>query len=228
MRFGWKAAGLILLVGMAACGGPESREQQISETQPTARMSPYPTIPVGKGPDALFLTPDERFLYVANVEDTFLSVIDTRKDAVVTTIDGVNYPWGFARLNGTNLVAVSGWDKGIDIVDFTRHEIVRQKRYAHNLGGIVAGGDGKFLYVVATEANKVLKVDAGSLEIVDEYPTGNGPDGIGISADDAKIYVTNTKDGTISVIRLDDKSSQTISTGGKPELVHANHDRTRL
>ena len=29
---------------------------------------------VGKGPDALFLTPDKSFLYVANVEDTLISV----------------------------------------------------------------------------------------------------------------------------------------------------------
>ena len=43
-------------------------------------------IPVGKGPDALFLTPDEKYLYVANVEDTFVSVIDTNQDKVVKNI----------------------------------------------------------------------------------------------------------------------------------------------
>ncbi len=51
------------------------------------------------------------------------------------------------------------------------------------------------LWVVATEENKVLEMDVNSLEIVDEYVTGDGPDGIGMSKDGRKIYVTNTKEG---------------------------------
>jgi YVTN family beta-propeller protein len=183
---------------------------------------------VGKGPDALFLTPDERYVYVANVEDSFISVIDTRTDQVVQTIDGTDYPWGFARLGNSNLVAVSGWDKGVDIIDFTTHEIVRSKGYEHNLGGIVATADGKALFVVATEANKVLKIDAGSLEIVDEYATGNGPDGIGLSKTGSKLYVTNTKDGTISIIDVKTKQATLLEVGHKLELIHADHDRSRL
>lgn len=193
-----------------------------------AKNTKINNVSVGKGPDALFLTPDEKFLYVANVEDTFISVIDTKQDKVTKQIDGVDYPWGFTRLGNTNLVAVSGWDKGIDIIDFTKQEVVKSERYEHNLGGISSTKDGKYIFVVATEVNKAFKIDANALNIVDEYKTGNGPDGIGISPDDKKIYITNTKDGTISIIKLDDKTSKLINTGGKPELIHSNRDRSRL
>lgn len=186
------------------------------------------TILVGKGPDALFLTPNEHYLYVANVEDTFISVIDTRKDEVVQTIDGSDYPWGFTRLGESNFVAVSNWDKGIEVIDFTTHKIVKSKRYEQNLGGIVSSKDGKTLFVVATESNKVLKIDANSLDVLGEYKTGNGPDGIGISEDARKIYVANTKDGSISIIDVKTKQAQVIQTGGKPELIHANEDRSLL
>lgn len=186
------------------------------------------TISVGKGPDALFLTPNEDILYVANVEDTFISVIDTKQDKVIKKIDVVDYPWGFTRLGNTNSVAVSGWDKGIDIIDFTKHKIVQNKRFEYNLGGIASTKDGKYILVVAPEKNKAFKIDANSLDIIDEYETGDGPDGVGISKDDNKIYVANTKDGTISIINLEDKSSKVINTGGKPELIHANHDRSKL
>jgi len=192
-----------------------------------AKNTKINNVSVGKGPDALFLTPDEKFLYVANVEDTFISVIDTKQDKVTKQIDGVDYPWGFTRLGNTNLVAVSGWDKGIDIIDFTKQEVVKSERYEHNLGGISSTKDGKYIFVVATEVNKAFKIDANALNIVDEYKTGNGPDGIGISPDDKKIYITNTKDGTISIIKLDDKTSKLINTGGKPELIHSNRDRSR-
>ena len=185
-------------------------------------------IAVGKGPDALFLTPDERYLYVANVEDSFISIIDTRADKVVQTIDGTDYPWGFTRLGESNLVAVSGWDKGVDVIDFSTHKIVRSKRYEQNLGGIASTKDGQTLFVIATAANKVLKIGAESLAILDEYATGNGPDGIGISKDENKIYVTNTKDGAISIIDLKTKKTKVIKTGGKPELIHYNHDHSLL
>lgn len=215
-------AALLLAVLLGGCGQGEYPENT------AAKKSTPPAIAVGKGPDALFLTPDERFLYVANVEDTIVSVIDTRTDAVVKTIAGIPYPWGFVRLNGQNEVAVSAWGKTVAVIDFTRHEIVHKQQYEQNLGGITASHDGKTLFVVATEANKVLKIDAASLKVQNEYATGNGPDGIGISKDGRKIYVTNTKDGTISVIRLADQSHQILQTGGKPELIHYNHDHSLL
>ncbi|HEO65838.1 MAG TPA: YncE family protein [Spirochaetes bacterium] len=137
-------------------------------------------------------------------------------------------PWGFTRLGNSNLVAVSSWNKGITIIDFTKHKIVKEKRYTYNLGGIVSTADGQSIFVVATKINKVFKVNAKSLDIVDEYQTGKAPDGIGISWNDSKLYVTNTKDATISVINLKDKSDKIIKTGGKPELIHSNHSRTKL
>ncbi len=205
----------------AACG-------QKAQNQTETKDSQTQTIAVGRGPDALFLTPDENYLYVANVEDSFISVIDTRTEKVVNTIDGTDYPWGFTRLGETNQVAVSGWDKGVDIIDVTTHKIVRSKRYEQNLGGIASTKDGKILFVIATDGNKVFKIDAESLEILDEYTTGNGPDGVGISKDDSKIYVTNTKDGAISIINLKTKKAKVIETGGKPELIHYNHDHSLL
>lgn len=212
---------LASLVAVTACK-QDQQNQRPKETYQTQ------TIAVGKGPDALFLTPDENYLYVANVEDAFISVIDTRKDSVVHTIDSADYPWGFTRMGNSNLVAVSAWDKGIDVVDFTSHKIVKSKRYQQNLGGITSTSDGKTIFVVATEANKVLKIDAETLDIIGEYQTGDGPDGIGISKDDKKIYMTNTKDGTISVLHVETKASTVITTGGKPELIHANEDHSLL
>ncbi|MFQ5709700.1 MAG: YncE family protein [bacterium] len=216
---------LFFVIFFTACGQEKPKQRQSAKT---ASQTVRNNIAVGKGPDALFLTPDEDYLYVANVGDTFISVIATGTDRVVQTIDGTDYPWGFTRLGETNLVAVSGYDKGVDLIDFTTHKIVKPKRYEQNLGGIASTKDGKTLFVVATGANKVLKIDANSLEILDDYDTGNGPDGVGISKDDSKIYVTNTKDGTISVINLNTKKAEVIKTGGKPELIHYNHDHSLL
>ncbi len=125
----------LLFVLAAACG--QRQEAQLNNKGQAGGPSSI-TISVGKGPDAMFLTPDENFLYIANVEDSFISVIDTRTDKVVKTIDGADYPWGFVRLGESNLVAVSGYDKGVDIIDFFTHKIVRSYWFEQNFGGIVA------------------------------------------------------------------------------------------
>jgi YVTN family beta-propeller protein len=221
--------GIFLLLILLGCN-KEQPQKDVESKQPSKETikNETKTINVGKGPDALFLTPDEKFLYVANVEDNFLSVIDTKAEKVVGKIEGIKYPWGFTRLGNSDLVAVSGYDKQIVIINFKEHKIVKEKKFNNNLGGITSTKDGKYIYVIETGKNKALKLDANTLKILDNYKTGNGPDGIGISKDDSKIYTTNTKDGTISVINTKTKKTKLLKVGGKPELVHYNHDHSLL
>jgi YVTN family beta-propeller protein len=221
--------GFLLLLILFGCSEEQQQKDVVSKEPPKeAVQNDGKTIKVGKGPDALFLTPDEKFLYVANVEDNFISVVNTETEDVVTKIEGIKYPWGFSRLGNSDLVAVSGYDKQIVIINFTDHKIVKEKKFKNNLGGITSTKDGKYIYTIETGKNKALKLDANSLEILDSYKTGNGPDGIGISKDDSKIYTTNTKDGTISVINTKTKKSSLLKVGGKPELVHYNNDHSLL
>ena len=183
---------------------PETKNKSEPPLEKTV-SSKSKIIKVGKGPDALFLTSDEKFIYVANVEDNFISVINTETENVVGKIEGIKYPWGFSRLGISDLVVVSGYDKQIVIINFTTHKIIEEKSFNENLGGITTTRDGRFIFVIETGKNKAIKLDAVSLKISDSYKTGNGPDGIGISKDDSKIYTTNTKDGTISVINTKTK-----------------------
>ncbi len=213
----------ILLVSLNACKQTE-KKQVDSEVNNSESIA----IKVGKGPDAMFLTPDQQKIYIANVEDTTISVINTQTDQVEKIISGVRNPWGFSRLGNTNEVAVSAYDKQIVVIDFTKDEIVRQKDFDSPLGGIVTSKDGKDIFVIAIDAKKVWKLNAQTFKIIDTYDTGNAPDGIGLSADESNIYVTNTEDGTISIINAKTQKSKLLNTGGKPELVHSNRDRSLL
>jgi len=215
----------LLIIG---CNSGENKKVENKKTHNNTALESSKIIKVGKGPDALFLTPDEKYLYVANVEDTFISVINTESEEVVSKIEGINYPWGFTKLGNSNLVAVSGYDKQVVIIDFSNHKIVKEKKFNDNLGGITSTRDGRFIFVIETDKNTALKLDANSLKSLDSYKTGNGPDGIGISKDDSKIYTTNTKDGTISIIDTKSKQTKLLEVGGKPELVHYSHDHSLL
>ena len=183
---------------------------------------------VGKGPDVLFLTPDKSFLYVANVEDTLISIIDTQTDKVLKNIEGIRYPWGFVQLAESNLVAVSGYDMQVVIIDFDNHTILKEKLFETHIGGITANKKGDLIYVIAIDDNKVLQLDATTLNILKTFSTGKGPDGIGISENDSKLFVTNTEDGSISVIDIETEKKSILKTGGKPELIHSNKDHSLL
>jgi len=142
-----------ILIGLILFGCNSEKPKKETKTRQTPKetvQQSSSTIKVGKGPDALFLTPDENFLYVANVEDDFLSVIDTKEEKVVNKIEGIKYPWGFSRLGNSNLVAVSGYDKQIVVIDFKEHKIVKEKTFDNNLGGITSTEDGKYIYVIET------------------------------------------------------------------------------
>jgi len=212
----------LLFVTIASCKKDKKEAELPNEPLPQLGIA------VGKGPDAMFLTPDETKLYIANVEDTTISVINTITDKVVHTITGIRNPWGFAQLGSSTEVAVSAYDYQLAVVDFTNNLIVREKTFSSHLGGITVDSIGQYLYVVAIDSKKILKIDAVTLDSLDNFDTGNGPDGIGISKDNQKIYVTNTSDGTISIININTKTTTIINAGGKPELIHGNYDNSLL
>ncbi len=216
----------ILLLALGCKEGPKNSGAKEDIQTPQTEESNY--IEVGKGPDALFLTPDKRYLYVANVEDTILSIVDTHSDEVIDRISGIRYPWGFTKLGTSNLVAVSGYDKQVALINFRDHSIVKQQSFSSTLGGIVSSSDGNMIFVIAIDLQKVLQLDTNSLEVINSYKTGKGPDGIGISKDDNRLYVTNTEDGSISIINIKTKKTLNIEKGGKPELIHASKDNTKL
>jgi YVTN family beta-propeller protein len=219
----------IVVVLLASCKEKQREtDTTIIESNSVENNTNSSVVYVSKGPDALFLTPDKSFLYVANVEDTLISVIDTQKDKVLKNIEGIKYPWGFVQLAESNLVAVSGYDKQVVIINFENHKILKEKLFETHIGGITANKKGDLIYVIAIDDNKVLQLDATTLNILKTFYTGKGPDGIGISENDSKLFVTNTEDGSISVIDIATGKQSILKTGGKPELIHSNKGRSLL
>ncbi len=215
---------IVLISTLLAC----NQDKGANDT-PNPQVSPEnKIIPVGSGPDAMYLTPDNKYVYIANVEDTTVSIIGTETNAVVKTISGIRNPWGFSQLGNSGKVAVSGYGGQVVIIDNNTQSIIAEKEFSSPIGGITTSKNGNIIYVIFIDEEMAVKLDAVSLDSLDSYPTGQGPDGIGISANDNKLYVTNTSDGNISIIDMANGETTFLETGGKPELVHANKDRNFL
>jgi len=58
---------------------------------------------------------------------------------------------------------------------------------------VVAGADGKVLYLAEATANQVAVFDIASGKVTKVIPVGENPVGLDISADGSKLYVTSAR-----------------------------------
>jgi YVTN family beta-propeller protein len=65
------------------------------------------TIPVGRRPIGIAVTPDSQYVYVATSEDNTVSVIRGSDHTVITTIDVGEWPYGIATTPGGDYVYVT-------------------------------------------------------------------------------------------------------------------------
>ena len=137
------------------------------------------TIPVGKGPEGMDLSPDGRELWVGHRQDGGLSIIDTAGDTVKETIKVGRAPIRVKFTPDGNRVLVSDAEGG-DVVVFERASRKEIKRIA--IGsvpvGILITPDGNRAFVASTAANKVMVLDLKTLTVAGAIEPGREPDGM--------------------------------------------------
>jgi YVTN family beta-propeller protein len=137
-------------------------------------------IAVGKGPEGIDISPDDKEVWAANSGDGTVSVIDTATSKVVHTFNA--HTKHSNRLKFTNdgkLVLIS--DPATDeliVVDAATKKIVKQLNVGRGPGGILIASGGERAYVALAGDNAVAVIDLHTLEITECIPTGPGPDGM--------------------------------------------------
>ena len=137
-------------------------------------------ISVGKGPEGIDISPDDKEVWAANSGDGTVSVIDTATSKVIHTFNV--HTKHSNRLKFTNdgkLVLIS--DPATDeliIIDAATRKIVKQLNVGRSPGGILISPAGDTAYVALAGDNAVAVIDVHKLEIADRIPTGPGPDGL--------------------------------------------------
>jgi YVTN family beta-propeller protein len=137
-------------------------------------------IAVGKGPEGIDISPDDKEVWAANSGDGTVSVIDTATSKVTHTFNV--HTKHSNRLKFTNdgkLVLIS--DPATDelmVVDAATKKIVKQLNVGRGPGGILIAPGGERAYVALAGDNAVAEIDLHKLEIAERIPTGPGPDGM--------------------------------------------------
>ena len=138
------------------------------------------TIPTGPRAEGLDVTPDGRELWVNNVNDSTISVIDI---ASKKEIDKIDLPTTFSNrlkitLDGKYVFVSDLRGDEVLVLDAHTREEVKRIDVGGGSEGLLMTPDGTRAFIAVSRANKVVAVDLGTLEIVGEIPGLNNPDGM--------------------------------------------------
>src|SRR5215475_13500759 len=145
------------------------------------------TLPLGKRPRGIFITPDRKRLFIA--------------------LSGS--PIAGPGIDEDSLPPPDKTADGIGVVDVDRNAFLRLMPVGSDPEQFVISHDGGKLYVANEDAGLATIVDISSGQVIKTLEVGKEPEGVGISPDGRIVYMTSENDGTVSMIDTKDNTLMT-------------------
>ncbi|HET9943665.1 MAG TPA: YncE family protein [Terriglobia bacterium] len=182
------------------------------------------TIPVGRNPHELAVSPNGQKLYVPNVAENSISVIDLQSHSQTKKIThpDFNSPHGVDFTpDSRRAVVTSERSRKIFVLDATTDQVLRVVDTDQDGTHMVTVNKaGTQAYLTNRESNTVSIMDLNTYRIVANIRVGRGAEGFAVSPDDKQIWIGNRSEGTISVVDVTARSVvATFSTGGTPNRI---------
>lgn len=173
--------------------------------------------PVGSVPKVVEVTPDNKYVLVANWCSYTVSVISVEQNKVIKTVKIGRYPRGIAISNDSSkaYVAEMGGNRihVINLQDFSTSFIP----IGSNPRAIALSPDNSTMYVTMNLSGRVASWDLVKNKPGKSVRTGEAARSLAISADGAALYVVNYKSDTMSRVRTSDmKVTQNIKVCNEP------------
>ncbi|MBI4490796.1 MAG: beta-propeller fold lactonase family protein [Deltaproteobacteria bacterium] len=166
------------------------------------------TIPVGRSPRPIAVSPDGKRAYVGNAASGTVSVIDLVERKVIDTVTVGRGVRGIAVTpDGSRIFAANSGTNDVSVIDSRNYKVIAAIQAMLRPLGLVVEPKGKHewadtprLFVVQSGGRSVSLVDSRSLEVRDNIPVGVNPFTAALSPDQKTLYVSNTFTGDVSII----------------------------
>jgi len=137
-------------------------------------------ITVGKGPEGLDISPDDKEVWAANSGDGTVSIIDTFTSKVIHTFDARTKHSNRLKFTPDGKLALISDPETNElvIVDTATRKLTQMLNVGRNPGGILIVPDGSRAYVALAGDNAVAVIDLHTMEVSGKIETGQGPDGL--------------------------------------------------
>ena len=137
-------------------------------------------IPVGKGPEAIDMSPDEKEVWTAHSGDGGVSIVDTASLKVTETLPALTKHSNRLKFTPDGKQVLISDPEGHEVVVLdhaTRKELKRVKTGGQPLG-IQMAPDGSRAFIALADEGAVVAIDLKTLELVGRVATGEGSDGM--------------------------------------------------
>ena len=188
-------------------------------------------IKVGGYPTGIKISPDEKYVLVANQVPGTVSVIDLENMQPVDEIKVGVVPHNIVfSPNGTKAyVTIQGEDKVVvlDVKDsFKKIAEIKDAKGPHNLD---ITSDDNLLFVANAASSDVAVVNTTTLEVIKKIPVSLGHHGIDVSPDNKRAYASGMGDDKISVIDVGNLDLvKQVSVGKGPHGIRTSSDGKNL
>ena len=169
----------------------------------------------GVGSHHIALTPDDKYLYVANQYGANLTVIDPKTMTKVTDIpvgEGPDYIspsmyWDGKAIDTKYMWVTVDGAKTIAVIDWKTNTVAKQIPMPASAHGVNLTPDGKSVWLAGLAFQEVWVIDNTSLEVTKKLPIEGNPIHISISPDNKWAYITTSDN---SIFKVDTSNYNTI------------------
>lgn len=175
-------------------------------------------IRVGPVPKFLAVTPDDRYVVVANWCGFDVSIVAVATGEEVARIPVGRHPRGVAVTpdSSTAYVAIMG-SRNIAVIDLGTFEVSTIENVGRSPRHLVLSPDGSILYASLNGEGALAKIDIATGEVLQKVTTGAAPRSMAISDDGTALYVVNYNSSTMSKVRTSDMvETEEHQTWSKP------------
>lgn len=190
------------------------------------------TIPVGKTPGFIEVSPNGRHAYIANRDTQLITVLDTAVDKVTATIPIPTGPPQFLTFapDGHTLYVTIYNDQqtihAIDVVDTVSNAVSTTIPQPARPFLPAVTPDGKRLFVPNHDIASVSVIDTASNTVITQIPVAPNPHWVAFSPDGSRAYTANHESNLVSVIDSATlKVVATIPVGTSPHSIAVHPNR---
>jgi YVTN family beta-propeller protein len=134
------------------------------------------TIPVGKGPYWIRITPDARFVYVMNVDGNSVSKISIVDNKVVAEIPvGLSPHYPVITDDSSHVFVPNFEDDTVSVVSVEKDSVVATVKVEKNPTWINISPDGTKAYVTNKGSNTVSVISTSTFKVISTIPVGESP-----------------------------------------------------
>lgn len=178
-------------------------------------------IKVGLEPEGVAISPDGKRVIVTSESTNMLHVIKVPGNTIENNILIGSRPRAATFTQSGDIAYATAEISGEVVkVDMINAKIIKTGTTGDSKSkpkDVVLSKDEKVIYVAGGRANKIIVMDADTLEIIKNIPVGKRTWGLAMSKDGKRLFTTDGVSGTVSVIDTDkNEVIKTIEVGKFP------------